>query len=175
MKKTYEFKNDKYNIIGYTISNDEESKKYQTDIIFGTEDHKKWILNINGEEIAFYNTGNNIIDSDHVIILGDELNVVTDFDYFKINLETYKCLLHLELDNFNGVTCTLIKYRKGFLIHMDLSLIYIENDKVIWNYDSSDVLDKITILDNDIIEIKEFTTMNNIFIYHLNKDGHRIK
>ena len=92
MKKTYEFKNDKYNIVGYTISNDNESKNYKTDITFGYEDYRKWILNINGKEIAFWNTGNNIVCDKHVIVENDEMNIITDFDYFKIDLVNLKCL-----------------------------------------------------------------------------------
>ncbi len=174
MKKTYEFKNEKYNIIGYTLSNDKDSTAYKTDIVFGYEDYRKWILNVNGKDIAFYNTGNNIVNSDHVIVLGDELNIITDFDYFKIDLNTFKCLSHIELDDFDGVTCTLIKYKNGFLIHMDLSLVYIENDKVIWNYDSAEVLDKIDILDNNIIKVTEIN-YNDYVTYYLDSNGKHMK
>ncbi len=175
MKRTYEFKNDKYNIIGYTISNNEESEKYKTDVIFGTKDNTKWIININGKEIAFYNTGNNIINSKNVIIIEDELNIITDCDFFKIDLKTYKCIFHLELDSFDGVICSLIKYNNGFLIYMDFSLLYIENNKIKWKHDSSELIIKVNVLDNNIIEIEELTAMNNINNYYLDKEGKVIK
>ena len=66
MKKTYEFKNAKYNIEVYTLS-DVENKNYKTSIIYGDEDYKKWILNINGKEIALTSTGCSIPNNKNII------------------------------------------------------------------------------------------------------------
>lgn len=166
MKRTFEFKNDNYVIYGYTL-NEEESKKYKTDIIFGEEDDLKWVLNINGKDIAFYNTGNNIIDSDQAIIVDDELYIVTDFDYYKIDLINFKCLAHIEIDD---VTCNILKYQNGFLIHCDLDLLYVENDKIKWSYSAPDILDKITILEDGFIEVMQFD-YDKYKKYYLDKAG----
>ena len=55
MKKTYEFKNAKFIIKAYTLS-DSENKNYKTSIIYGDEDYEKWVLSINGKEIALTST-----------------------------------------------------------------------------------------------------------------------
>lgn len=65
------------------------------------------------------------------------------------------------------------KYRNGFLIQMDTSIVYIENDKIIWLFESKDLIDNITILYDDTIKVEEFNENSNI-IYNLNKDGQRI-
>ncbi len=156
MKKTYEFKNNKYNIVGYTLTSEKESKKYKTDVTFGNEDNVKWILKINEKDIAFYNTGSNIVCDEHVIIENDELNIVTDFDYYKIDLKSLKCMIHIDLtDYMSSVTCNLIKYNKGFLILCDLELICIEDNKVKWVYDSynGSGFKNIEILKSNIIKI----------------------
>ena len=175
MEYKYEFKNDKYNITGYIISGVEKCKKYETDYIYGQEDNEKWIFNINGKTIAFWNTGNNIINNNHVIIDNDEMNIITDFDYFKIDLMTLKCITQIAIDNVASVNCDLLKYRNGFLILCDLEVVYLEDDKVKWVYKSSELLDDIRILDNDIIEFKEFYGYDEIHTIYLNKDGKRIK
>lgn len=170
MNKTYEFKNKKYNIIGYTLSEEDDSEKYKTSITYGEESYSKWIISINGKDLVFNNTGNNILNEKHVIIIEDELNIITDFNYYKIDLNTYKCIYHIELDD---LTCIIKEYRNGFLIQMDTSIVYIENDKIIWLFESEDLIDNITILDNDTIKVEEFSEGSNIF-YNLNKDGQRI-
>lgn len=170
MKKTYEFKNEKYNIIGYTLSEEDDSEKYKTSITYGEESYSRWIISINGKDLVFNNTGNNIVNEKHVIIIDDELNIITDFNYYKIDLNTYKCIYHIELDD---LTCIIKKYRNGFLIQMDTSIVYIENDKIIWLFESEDLIDNITILDDDTIKVEEFNENSNI-IYNLNKDGQRI-
>lgn len=154
MKKTCEFKNE----------------KYKTSITYGEESYSKWIISINGKDLVFNNTGNNIVNEKHVIIIEDELNIITDFNYYKIDLNTYKCIYHIELDD---LTCIIKKYRNGFLIQMDTSIVYIENDKIIWLFESEDLIDNITILDDDTIKVEEFNENSNI-IYNLNKDGQRI-
>ena len=65
------------------------------------------------------------------------------------------------------------KYRNGFLIQMDTSIVYIENDKIIWLFESKDLIDNITILYDDTIKVEEFNENSNI-INNLNKDGQRI-
>lgn len=170
MKKTYEFKNEKYNIIGYTLSEEDDSEKYKTSITYGEESYSRWIISINGKDLVFNNTGNNIVNEKHVIIIDDELNIITDFNYYKIDLNTYKCIYHIELDD---LTCIIKKYRNGFLIQMDTSIVYIENDKIIWLFESEDLIDNITILDDDTIKVEEYNENSNIF-YNLNKDGQRI-
>lgn len=170
MKKTCEFKNEKYNIIGYTLSKEDDREKYKTSITYGEESYSKWIISINGKDLVFNNTGNNIVNEKHVIIIEDELNIITDFNYYKIDLNTYKCIYHIELDD---LTCIIKKYRNGFLIQMDTSIVYIENDKIIWLFESKDLIDNITILYDDTIKVEEFNENSNI-IYNLNKDGQRI-
>lgn len=56
---------------------------------------------------------------------------------------------------------------------MDTSIVYIENDKIIWLFESKDLIDNITILYDDTIKVEEFNENSNI-IYNLNKDGQRI-
>ena len=179
MEKTYEFKNDKYIIAGYTLSNKEESEKYKTDIIFGEEDSVKWVLKINGKDIAFYNTGSNIVCEELVVIENDELNIITDFDYYKIDLITLKCLNHIDLtDYMSSLTCDLIKYRQGFLILCDLELICIENNKVKWVYDpyNGSGLENLEILENNTIKIDVLDAYGlKMYTAYLDKDGKRAK
>lgn len=175
MEDKYEFKNDKYNIIGYIISGVEKCKKYETDYVYGEEDRDKWVFNINGKTIAFWNTGNNIINGKHVIIDNDEMNIITDFDYFKIDLKTLKCITQIAIDEVASINCELLKYRKGFLILCDLEVVCLEDDKVKWVYNASDILDDIKILDNDVIEFKEFYGYDEKFTVYLDKDGKRLK
>ena len=175
MKDKFEFKNDKYNITGYIISGVEECKKYKTDYVYGEEDNDKWIFNINGKTVAFWNTGNNIINGNHVIIDNDEMNIITDFDYFKFDLKTLKCITQIAIDEVASINCELLKYRKGFLILCDLEVVCLEDDKVKWVYSASDLLDDIRILDNDIIELKEFYGYDEKITVYLDKDGNRIK
>lgn len=177
MRKTYEFKNDKYDIKGYTLS-DDEGKKYNSAILFGDEDdYTKWLLNINGKEIAFWNTGNNIVSDKHVIIENDDLNIITDFDYYKINLKSLKCLTHIDLSDYMmTVTCDLIKYQKGFLITCDFELIYVENEKVKWVYETDVGFEELKILKDDIIEFYVLDSYGEkMYKMHLDKDGKYIK
>ena len=178
MKKTYEFKNAKYDIKGYTLSGD-EAKEYNTDIIYGQEDSTKWVLNINGKDVSFYNTGSNIVCNNHVIVENDELNIITDFDYFKINLKSLKCLVNIDLgDYMTGLTCNLTKYKNGFLIICDFELICIDNDKVKWVFDpyNGSGIENIEILENDIIKL-DVLDAYGLYMYtaYLNSDGKQIK
>lgn len=111
MKKTCEFKNEKYNIIGYTLSKEDDREKYKTSITYGEESYSKWIISINGKDLVFNNTGNNIVNEKHVIIIEDELNIITDFNYYKIDLNTYKCIYHIELDD---LTCIIKNIEMAF-------------------------------------------------------------
>ena len=103
------------------------------------------------------------------------MNIITDFDYFKIDLNTLECKTQIAIDDVASINCDLLKYRNGFLILCDLEIVYIENDKVKWVYSASDLLDDINILDNDIIEFKEFYGYDEKHTIYLDKDGKRIK
>ena len=56
-KEYYEFKNDKYEIIGYPL-NFEEKYKFKVDYTLGEEDYNSWVFNINGKTLLVNLTGN---------------------------------------------------------------------------------------------------------------------
>ena len=178
MNKTYEFKNNKYDINGYTLS-DEEAKKYKNDIIYGQEDYTKWVLCINEKEIALTSTGCNTPNNKNIIIEEDKLNIITEYEYFKIDLKTLKCLVNIDLgDYMTGLTCDLIKYENGFLIICDFELICIDNDKVKWVFDpyNGSGIENIEIIENDIIKL-DVLDAYGLYMYtaYLDKDGKQQK
>ncbi|MBQ7240684.1 MAG: hypothetical protein IJS56_04505 [Bacilli bacterium] len=178
MKKTYEFKNDKYNIEVYMLS-DVENENYKTSIIYGDEDYKKWILSINGEEIALTSTGCNIPNNKNIIIEKDTLDIITEYEYFKIDLKSLKCLVNIDLGYYmTGLTCNLIKYKNGFLVICDFELICIDNDKVKWVFDpyNGSGIENIEILENDIIKL-DVLDAYGLYMYtaYLDKDGKQTK
>ena len=178
MKKTYEFKNAKYIIKAYTLS-DSENKNYKTSIIYGDEDYKKWVLSINGKEIALTSTGCNIPNNKNIIIEEDKLNIITEYEYFKIDLKSLKCLVNIDLgDYMTGLTCYLTKYKDGFLVICDFELICIDNDKVKWVFDpyNGSGIENIKILENDIIKL-DVLDAYGLYMYtaYLDKDGKQTK
>ena len=175
MNKTYKYKNEKYDIEGYVLYG-EAAKYYKTDVIFGIEDRTKWVLNINGKKIAFWNTGNNRIDDDMVIIENDDLIIITDFDYYRIDLNNFKCLKHIELDDVLSVTNKIIKYRNGYLIICDLEIVCLQDDKVKWLYDTECGFKKLEILNNDLIKL-DILDAYGLYMYtaYVDKDGKQTK
>ena len=178
MKKSYEFKNAKYIIKAYTLS-DSENKNYKTSIIYGDEDYEKWVLSINGKEIALTSTGCNIPNNKNIIIEEDELNIITEYEYFKIDLKSLKCLVNIDLgDYMTGLTCNLTKYKNGFLVVCDFELICIDNDKVKWVFDpyNGSGIENIEILENDIIKL-DVLDAYGLYMYtvYLDKDGKQAK
>ena len=178
MKKTYEFKNDKYIIEAYTLS-DDENKNYKTNIIYGDEDYKKWILSINGEKIALTSTGCNIPNDKTIIIEDDKLNIITEYEYFKIDLKSLECIVNINLEDYiTGLTCNLIKYKNGFLVICDFELICIDNDKVKWVFDpyNGSGIENIEILKKNIIKL-DVLDAYGLYMYttYLDKDGKQTK
>jgi len=175
MDKTYKYKNDKYIIEAYTLSDDDEN--YKTNIIYGDEDYKKWILSINGEEIALTSTGCNIPNDRTIIIEDDILNIITEYEYFKIDLKSLKCLVNIDLgDYMTGITCNLIKYRNGYLIICDLEIVCLQDDKVKWVYNTECGFEKLEILNNDLIKL-DILDAYGLYMYtaYVDKDGKQTK
>jgi len=178
MKKTYEYKNDKYTIIGYLLK-DDESKNYKTDITYGVDDYTKWILNINGKNIALTSTECNHPDDKHIIIEDNLMTIITEYEYFKIDLETLKCLANIELGEYiMDLICSLIKYREGFLVECDFELVYIEDDTIKWKFDPYNGcgINNVEILENDIIKFDVLDAYcSKMYTVHLDRDGKWIK
>ena len=178
MKKTYEFKNDKYIIEAYTLS-DDENKNHKTNIIYGAEDYKKWILKINEKEIALTSTGCNVPNDKTIIIEDDKLNIITEYEYFKIDLKSLKCLVNIDLGEYmSGLTCNLIKYKNGILVICDFELICIDNDKVKWVFDpyNGSGIENIEILEDNMIKLDVLDVYGlHMYTAYLDNDGRQIK
>lgn len=164
----FEYKDDKYDIIGF-IANPREMEQYNFKKVFGGEADEYWIFNINNNLICFSNSGNYHLDGYSVIIDGDYMNIVTDFDYYKINLKSLEEEIHLEPGT---EPCNEIyKFYNGFVIIGEMGIDYIEKDKIVWEYGTEGIIEFAIVCKDDTIEVHEIFPHK---VITLNKNGKKI-
>lgn len=162
----FEYKDDKYDIIGF-IANYREMEQYDIKEIFGDKDDGQfWIFNINDDLICFCNTGNYHLDSYSAIIENDYMHIVTDFEYYKLNLKTLKSEVSIELDS--SPCDEIYRFNKGYVVIGEMDITYIENDSIKWEYSSSGVIESAIVCPDNTIRVREDEPYKK---FVLNADG----
>lgn len=162
----FEYTNDRYNIVGFTVNN-QELEQYTIIKQFGIKDEEVWLFNINNNLISFCNSGNYKLDSYSVKILDNNMHVVTDFDYYNINLDSLDCIVHIELDS-TGPYDEVYQFYKGILLIGEMNITYIENKNIIWEYNSSSYIESALVCNDNSIEVIENEPYRK---FCLNKNG----
>ena len=82
MINDYEFKNDKYDIIGFNLSKNVE--QYDFAYKLGDLDELCWGFNINGKLIGVSSYGNYLLDSYSALVDNADFYILSDFDLYRI-------------------------------------------------------------------------------------------
>lgn len=172
-KNDFEYKNDKYHIIGFDLSNKVDN--YDFEYILGNEEDLCWGFNINNKLIGVNSCGNYNLDSNSAIVINDDFYILSDFDLYKINLLNLKCELHIDLLDYYPMD-EIYKFYNGVLLIGEAEIIYVENNNIKWEYHNKDNFIRYATINNDnTIEVRiEEMTKNYDFTITLNKDGKEI-
>lgn len=167
MSSSFEFKNKKYDIVGFNLSKNVE---YDFEYILGDKDELSWGFNINGKLIGVSSYGNYSLDSYSALVIDNEFYILSDYDLFKINLNTLYCNLKLSLEEYAPMD-EIYKFFNGIILIGENNIVYIENDKIIWTYNSKTYIQSTTIFKDNTVEIIEDEPYNKFI---LDKSGNII-
>ena len=165
-KEYYEFKNDKYEIIGYPLDF-EEKYKFKVDYTLGEEDYNSWVFNINGKTLLVNLTGNIYLNYYCAVVKDNYFHLITDFDYYKFNLDSFKLEENINLDEYSPFT-EIYEFYNGFVLIAEMDIIYIENSKVIWHYSTGNIIESVLVCKDNTLEVVENYPYKKYFI---NKNG----
>ena len=161
-KNAYSYDDEKYSIIGFEV-NKRESMQYNLEKIYGIGNSADWIFNINNKLIGFESCGNFRLDSYSALVDNGLLHVLTDFDYYSINLDTLECEIHLDLSNCAPFD-EIHMFNKGYVLIGEMDIIYVENDKIKWMYNSSTYFEYVLVCKDETIEVVENEPYKKIII-----------
>lgn len=113
MNNDYEFKNDKYDIIGFNLSKNVE--QYDFEYKLGDLEELCWGFNINGKLIGVSSYSNYPLDSYSALVKNNSLYILSDFDLYRINLDTLECVLKLNLEDYSPMD-EIYKFYNGVLL-----------------------------------------------------------
>lgn len=160
MKNNFEIKNDKYNIIGFNLSKNIE---YDFEYILGDVKELSWGFNINGKLIGVSSYGNYPLDSYSALVIDDEFYILSDFDLYRISLDTLECLLKLNLEDYAPMG-EIYKFFNGVILIGENNIIYLENNKIIWTYNSKTYIQSATVFKGDTLEVIEDEPYNKFIL-----------
>ena len=168
MINDYEFKNDKYDIIGFNLSKNVE--QYDFSYKLGDLDELCWGFNINGKLIGVSSYGNYPLDSYSALVDNADFYILSDFDLYRINLNTLECILKLNLEDYVPMD-EIYKFFNGVILIGENNIIYVENDKIIWSYSSMTYIQSVVVSRDDTVEVTEDEPYNK---FVLDKHGNII-
>lgn len=173
MNNNYEFKSDKYDIIGFNLSQNVE--QYDFEYKLGDLKELSWGFNINGKLVGVSSYGNYPLDNHSATVIDDEFFILSDFDLYKINLVNNKCELHVDLDKYYPMN-EIHQFNKGVLLVGEAEIVYVENGNIKWEYYNHDNFIYGATADcyNDYIEVEIEQAHGYNFHVTLNKDGKEI-
>lgn len=152
MRNNYEFKNDKYDIIGFNLSKNVE--QYDFEYKLGVLDELCWGFNINGKLIGVSSYGNYPLDSYSALVDNTDFYILSDFDLYRINLDTLECILKLNLEDYAPMD-EIYKFSNGVILIGEENILYIENDKIIWHYSAKYYIESVTVFKDNTVEVLE--------------------
>ena len=167
MGSSFEFKNDKYDINGFNLSKNVE---YDFEYILGDVKELRWGFNINGKLIGVSSYDNYSLDSYSALVIDNEFYILSDFDLFIINLDTLDCNLKLSLEDYAPMD-EIYKFFNGVILIGENNIAYLENDKIIWTYNSETYIQSTTVFKDNTVEIIEDEPYNRFI---LDKNGNII-
>ncbi len=168
MNNDYEFKNDKYDIIGFNLSKNVEQYDFANKL--GDLEELCWGFNINGNLIGVSSYGNYPLDSYSALVKNNDFYILSDFDLYRINLDTLECMLKLNLEDYAPMD-EIYNFYNGEILVGEQSIVYIESDEIIWEYNSMTYIQSTIIFKDDTIEVVEDEPYNK---FVLDKNGNRI-
>lgn len=168
MEKSFEFKNDKYDIIGFYLS--KRVDQYSFEYILGDQDELCWGFNINGKLIGVSSYENYPLDSYSALVNSNELYILSDFDLHVINLDTLERIQTLDLEDYAPLD-EIHNFYNGEILIGENDIIYIENNKIIWTYNSRTYIQSAVVFKDDTIEVIEDEPYNKFI---LDKNGNKI-
>ena len=167
-KHNFDYKDDKYEVFGFK-ANPREVDQYVIENDLGGTGDIFWIFSINDKLIKVANTGNFDMDSYSAVVLGNYLHFITDFDYYRIDMDT------LELDGFVELSGApfdeIYKFYNGMVVIGEMDIVYIEDDMVKWKAGNGGIIDYAIVSKDNTITVSESEPYSS---YTLNKDGKEI-
>jgi hypothetical protein len=166
MKYEYEYKNDKYDIIAFSI-NERAKKQYTFNKEYGEDFDTTWIFNINKKILGINLCGNNSLDYYSVKVSDDIIYILTDFELYKINLDNLELIKFIDLSDYAPFD-EIYEFNKGYILVGEMDIIYIENDEINWQYNSVTYIEYATVFKDNTIEVVEGEPYRKFI---LNKEG----
>lgn len=169
----FEFKNKKYDIIGFYLSDNVDNYNFKS--ILGHKEDLSWGFNINGKLIGVSSFNNFGLDNYSAIVINDYFYILSDFDLYKIDLTTLNCELHIDLNEYYPMD-EIYQFHEGILLVGEAEIIYVENDKINWEYHNAcNFIRYINIKKDNTIEVRiEETEHGYDFTITLDRDGKEI-
>lgn len=131
---TYNFKNSKYNIIGFCLSN--YVNNYNFILKLGKED-LTWGFNINGSLIGVSSGTSDSLNSHSAAVIDEKLYILTNSYLYEVDLINLICNLTLDLDDFFPLN-KVYKFYNGLILVGETDILYFEKDRIIWYYNRSE-------------------------------------
>ena len=142
------YKNDKYDILGFTIK-EKQIEEYKYDLIIGNKKEITTLFNINNKLLGidinqYYPISNYkvIVNTNFLYVLDIDKLYIIDIENFRlkynINLELYAPLDEIHIFN------------NGILICGEIDVVFIKDNKIIWSYDSPSWFSNYEIIDDKI-------------------------
>lgn len=168
MNNNYEFKSDKYDIIGFNLSQNVE--QYDFEYKLGDLKELSWGFNINGKLVGVSSYGNYPLDSYSALVKNNSFYILSDFNLYKIDLDTLKCKLNLSLDEYAPMD-EIYNFYNGEILIGENNIVYIENDEIVWTYNSQTYIQSAIVFKDNTVEIVEDEPYNKFI---LDKNGDKI-
>lgn len=153
---TYYYKNEKYCIIGFDLSNFVDNYNY---VLKLGEKNPTWGFNINGNLIGISSQTKNSLNLHSADIIDENLYVVTSSHLYEVNMINLICSLTLNLDDFFPLN-QVYKFYNGLILIGETDILYFENDRIIWYYNRNDAYIKNVVMNSDNTISVLFTDMN---------------
>ena len=144
----YVYKNEKFDILGFTIK-ENQIEEYNYDLIIGNKSEIAFLFNINNKLIGIAGDGYYSISNSRVIVDNNLLYVLELKRLYVIDIESLQLKYDIDLDIYAPLD-TIYIFNEGMLICGEIDVLFIKENNILWSYNSPSWFSDYKILENRI-------------------------